>query len=94
MNVSLTPHFEKLIQREISSGRYQSASEVVRDALRMFQERKNERDRKFEQLRKDIAIGIKHADEGRTVPFDDALVARVKREGRKKLAKVRQNGRR
>jgi antitoxin ParD1/3/4 len=39
MNVSLTPHFEKLVQEMITSGRYGNASEVVREGLRLLEER-------------------------------------------------------
>jgi antitoxin ParD1/3/4 len=39
MNVDLTPELEALIQGKIESGRYNSASEVVREALRLFEQR-------------------------------------------------------
>jgi antitoxin ParD1/3/4 len=42
MNVSLTPHFEKLVQDMITSGRYGNASEVVREGLRLLEEREVE----------------------------------------------------
>jgi putative addiction module CopG family antidote len=42
MNVSLTRYFEDLIQRLISSGRYNNASEVVRAGLRQLQEAEGE----------------------------------------------------
>ena len=38
MNVSLTPHLVELVQRQVGSGRYATASEVVREALRLFEE--------------------------------------------------------
>jgi antitoxin ParD1/3/4 len=38
LNVSITPHFSKFIRRKIASGRYSSASEVVREALRRFEQ--------------------------------------------------------
>lgn len=37
MNVSLTPHLESLVSQYVSSGRYSSASEVVREALRLLE---------------------------------------------------------
>lgn len=39
MNVSLTPELENLIHEKVRSGRYLSASEVVREALRLLEER-------------------------------------------------------
>ena len=38
LNVSLTPHFAKLIRGKVKSGRYSNASEVVREALRRFEQ--------------------------------------------------------
>ena len=39
MNVSITPELEQLINEKIKSGMYQTASEVVRDALRLLRQR-------------------------------------------------------
>ena len=49
MNVSLTPHFEELVKRKVKSGLYHSSSEVIREALRLLEER----DRRLEGLRKE-----------------------------------------
>lgn len=38
MNVSLTPELERFVQEKVHSGRYTSASEVVREALRLLEE--------------------------------------------------------
>ncbi|MEO8594691.1 MAG: type II toxin-antitoxin system ParD family antitoxin [Candidatus Solibacter sp.] len=38
MNVSLTPELEKFVSTKVESGRYNSASEVVREALRLLEE--------------------------------------------------------
>ncbi len=39
MNVSLTPTLEELVQRKVATGLYNSASEVIREALRLLEER-------------------------------------------------------
>ena len=39
MNVSLTPELEKIVAKRVGSGRYASASEVIREALRLLEER-------------------------------------------------------
>ena len=39
MNVSLTPELEKLVNEKVRSGLYQTASEVVREALRLLKQR-------------------------------------------------------
>jgi len=43
MNVSLTPELEKFVSAKVGSGRYNSASEVVREALRLLEERDSAR---------------------------------------------------
>jgi len=45
-NVSLTPELEALVDREVASGRYRSASEVVRAALRLLDERERRMERR------------------------------------------------
>jgi antitoxin ParD1/3/4 len=62
MNVSLTPELEQLIHTKVETGRYLSASEVVREALRLLEERNKLQAMRFEELRKEIQIGIDHAD--------------------------------
>ena len=78
MNVSLTPHFEELVKRKVKSGLYHSSSEVIREALRLLEER----DRRLEGLRKEIVIGIEQADRGEVVPLD---IETIKEKGRKRL---------
>ena len=80
MNINLTPQLEDLVRQKVASGRYNSASEVVREALRLLEEQDRLRAAKLETLRRDIREGL---DSGPPVPWD---VAVVKREGRKRLA--------
>jgi len=64
MNVSLTPELEQLVHKKVESGLYLSASEVVRDALRLLEERDRVNAMKLEELRKEIQIGLDQADRG------------------------------
>lgn len=73
MNVSLTPALEKLVQRKVASGLYTSASEVIREALRLFEDENRIYQAKLENLRKDVAIGIKQADRGDLVSGKEAF---------------------
>lgn len=62
MNVSLTPQLTALVRRKVKSGLYGSASEVVRDALRLMEERDRDREERLSALREDIAAAMKRAD--------------------------------
>lgn len=72
-SLSLGEHWEAFIKNEISSGRYGSASEVVRDALRAMEERKS----KLEALRVHLSEGALQAKNGNFVDdFSmDSLIA-------------------
>ena len=59
-SLSLGEHWEVFIKNEVSSGRYGSASEVVRDALRAMEERKS----KLEALRAHLSEGATQARNG------------------------------
>src|SRR5690348_15677066 len=71
MNVNLTPHLEEWIQRKIESGGYNNASEVVREALRLMEERDQEREAKLAWLRQAIQEGV---DSGPSEPLEDIEV--------------------
>ncbi|MFL6235698.1 MAG: type II toxin-antitoxin system ParD family antitoxin [Thermoanaerobaculia bacterium] len=64
LNVSLTPELEKFVESRVASGRYQSASEVVRDGLRLLEEREVSRQAALEEVRRKIAIGLEQAERG------------------------------
>jgi len=67
---SLGTHFEKFVQRQVRSGRFASASEVVREGLRLMEERESERAARLEALRHEIARG---RESGPGVPAEDAF---------------------
>ena len=58
LNVSLTPHLEAFIHDTVTAGRYQSASEVVRTALRLLEEREQQKAATLEWLRQEIQQGL------------------------------------
>ena len=70
-SLSLGEHWEVFIKNEIASGRYSSASEVVRDALRGMEERKS----KLEVLRAHLSEGAAQARSGEFV--DDYSIENV-----------------
>ena len=73
MNVSLTQELEEYIARKVRMGLYKSASEVVRDALRLMHE-KDQTDRtKTAELHSDIQTGLDQLDRGEGIPGEQVL---------------------
>lgn len=81
MNVNLTPQLEALVRSKVESGLYGSASEVVREALRLMEEHDRMRAAKLEQLRSEVRRGL---DSGQSKAWD---AQEVKRQGRAHRAK-------
>jgi len=80
MNVSLTPELESVIDKKVRTGRYGSASEVVREALRLLENRDRTYEARLVALRKEIIAGIAQAGGGETVSLDmEALKAKARR---------------
>ena len=69
-SLSLGPHWENFIRAEIATGRYASASEVVRAALREYEDKR----RKLDALRAHLTEGIDQADRGDFVDDFDVEV--------------------
>ena len=67
MNVSLTPELEQFVDKKVKEGLYNSASEVVRDGLRMLTERDQERKAKLDALRHAVAEGLTQVEQGKGV---------------------------
>jgi len=86
MNISLTPQLEAYIRNKVESGSYTTASEVVREALRLLQEQDAYREMRLEELRKEVAKGLKDIEEGRVETFDKE---ELKRLGRERLEELR-----
>ncbi|TCR94787.1 type II toxin-antitoxin system ParD family antitoxin [Rhizobium sp. BK418] len=74
-NVVLTEHHEAVIDRLVKSGRYQNASEVMREGLRLIEQREAYDAAKLEALREAARIGFTDLDEGR---FADVPADRVR----------------
>jgi len=81
MNINLTPHLENIVRQKVTSGLYASASEVIREALRLMEEHDQARAIKLEQLRQDIRDGL---NSGEPTPWNPE---EIKQEGRKRRVK-------
>ena len=73
MNVSLTPELERWVSSRVEGGRYRSASEVVREGLRLLQEREEEHRARLEALRHDVRVGLDELERGEGVDGEDAF---------------------
>ena len=67
MNVSLTPELEKFVSGKVQSGRYNSASEVVREALRLLEEHDSARAAQLGEFNEELARRLAALDRGETV---------------------------
>ena len=74
LNVNLTPHLEEMVRAKVESGLYGSASEVVREALRLMDEQDRVRAAKLEQLRSEVRRGL---DSGKSQTWDAAKMKRA-----------------
>lgn len=74
-NVVLTDHQAELIVRLVASGRYQNASEVLREGLRLVEEREAQDKARLKALRDAVRIGVADIEAGRFRSFEspDAL---------------------
>jgi antitoxin ParD1/3/4 len=72
MNVSLTPELETLISNKVKSGRYHSASEVVREALRLLEEHDKLKELRREEIRREVMLGVEEIRQGKGRTYDSA----------------------
>lgn len=73
MNVNLTPELEHLVGQKVASGLYNSASEVVREALRLMKEQDELKRIRVDELRGDIRHGLEASAEGRVRDGDEVM---------------------
>lgn len=73
LNVSLTPTLRNYVRSRVKSGRYESASEVVRDSLRALQERERASETFWVDVRTKLDVARRDVDEGRTEDGESAM---------------------
>lgn len=67
MNVSLTPELERFVQAKVESGRYTSASEVVREALRLLGDHEQARPAQLAEFNRELERRLASLDRGESV---------------------------
>lgn len=88
MNVSLTPELEKFVTDKVASGRYTSASEVVREALRLLEREEKSRKEQIEDFNRELQARLDSLDRGEHVTAEEARehFRRRSEERRKRIA--------
>jgi antitoxin ParD1/3/4 len=88
LNVSLTPKLSNFVTTTVASGRYLSASEVVREGLRLLEERELLRQAGLEEARGKIAVGLASLDRGEGIPGEQVFSEIEARLDRLEKAKI------
>ncbi len=86
MNISLTPELDKLVKKKVESGLYNSASEVIREALRLLKSRDELHQERIAALKQEIKKGVSSLDAGMGIEMTEGLFNSIKEQGREKLA--------
>lgn len=85
MNVNLGPVLDHFVTELVGTGLYQSQSEVVREGLRLLQEREQMKQLRIEELRREIGLGAEQADRGELRP-GTAVFQRIRKMSAKRRA--------
>lgn len=73
VNISITPELDAFLQSRVNSGRYQTTSEVVREALRLLERQERERDEVLHQLKAKLEGGAAQAERGELIDGDQVF---------------------
>jgi antitoxin ParD1/3/4 len=88
MDVTLTPELEALVNKKVKTGQYHSPSEVVREALHLWENYERLREMRREELRTEIQKGVDDIKEGRFTIYNsgeeiaEAVIARARQKGK------------
>jgi antitoxin ParD1/3/4 len=96
-NVNLTKHFDEFIDEGITSGRFSNASEVVREGLRLLEQREREDKARIEWLRAAAKEGFDQLDRGEYTEFEsldefDRFLDQIGEEVSAEIARERKRG--
>ena len=76
-NVVLTPHQASFVEQLVDSGRYQNASEVLREGLRLVEQREHDDAVRLKVLREAVVLGIEDIEAGRYTTMDSTADLRA-----------------
>jgi len=83
MNVSLTPELENFVHDKVTSGRYTSASEVVREALRLLEDHDHARAAQLEEFRAEVDRRLASLDAGKAID-GETVFAQIREKSKQK----------
>ena len=83
MNFNVTPAQEEYIKKKVASGRFESASEVVREAIRLLEEKDQRLLAQLDGIRDKVRIGLRQADAGE---FDDRSIEEILADAHRHVA--------
>ena len=97
MNVSLTPELEAFVHDKVASGRYTSASEVVRESLRLLEDEDRAKGRRLEALKMELQKGLDDLKSGRYTSLESEddyvnLASEIKAEGLRRYEQRNKDG--
>ncbi|EFO28794.1 putative addiction module antidote protein, family [Roseibium sp. TrichSKD4] len=79
MTITLTPEMAHTVKGAVNSGSYASSSEIIREALRDWQHKRQLQQQEFELLRADVQKGMTDYEAGRVHDFDaERIIAKGK----------------
>ena len=70
MNISITPELEALIDKKVKTGMYNSASEVIREGLRLLKEQDEIKELRLKELKKEIQKGYDSTANGNVAEWN------------------------
>ena len=73
MTITLPPELEKFIQSQVASGKYASIDEVFLAGIKLLEERERLYQGRFEELRREVLIGVKEADQGKLLDAENVI---------------------
>jgi|APCry1669188970_1035186.scaffolds.fasta_scaffold38169_1 antitoxin ParD1/3/4 len=85
MDIVLTPKINHWISEKVASGMYGSTDEVILEGLRLLKRQEGQRLAMIQDLRKEILVGIRQLDAGKSDVFNDSVIADVKAKGLDRL---------
>ncbi len=86
MEISLNSKMQQWINEKVDSGFYNNSSEIILEGLRLLRMQEQQRHAMAEDLRKELFIGLKQLDAGKSIDFDQAAVRNIKHAGRSRYS--------